>query len=527
MHLSDSLAGLARYDATKESLIAADARLQDANVAATHLDLWIAIHTAPYQNPRLLLPRLNDKELRSFRFFLEKTAPAFAGVFHIDFWLQEIPRACHVNAAIWHAAVSLGAVDESYNIRQGILPAYITHDERVQFALQQFGASIKHLIDPSYHLTEKQDKRVALAASVLFTCICSIQGLQNQALIHLRGGLKLLQEIKVEEQQSASPCSRSSSDASPLSLVAMQSVLNNLNIQAESILGGRLDAESPSLVDVDHYSCWRLYQAPSFSAEASPSSLGNIVEACRAVESLFNSMVVFFQRPDIYRATLALDFETVSKQQLPFMRVLQSLTSALSMFEACSHGVLDESTRKAITVLKMFHIVCRFILIPKKVEADRAVRFDSVLKHVVDLATQVLDGSSANWPATRQQDTFSSISVPVPSMSLLLLVAAISARTTHTRERAIELMKAYPRREGLWDSFMAAELARTVLHAKGLPTTVKEEEAMIDGQSKTKGLWTDYMISVAFHGERKAEITMKTFHQWMNGEIGKQTTMEW
>ncbi|EMT72401.1 Transcriptional regulatory protein moc3 [Fusarium odoratissimum] len=60
---------------------------------------------------KLILPRQSPEEVRSYRFFLEITAPSLAGAFYADFWLAEVPRVCMSDAAIWHAVVSLEALD--------------------------------------------------------------------------------------------------------------------------------------------------------------------------------------------------------------------------------------------------------------------------------------------------------------------------------------------------------------------------------------------------------------------------------
>ena len=432
-----------------------------------------------------------------------------------------------MDAAIWHAAVSLGAVDESYNIKGGLIPSYITSHEQVQFALQQFSSSVKYLIEPSHRLLGEIDKRTAVAASILFTCICSIQGLQSQALVHLRGGLKLLLEIKGEGQQPTSPKSPTRCKLSPLSLVAMQAALSNLNIQAESLLEGGIDSESPSLVDFDSYRFWRVYRAPSILSATTPASPEDLAHACRAAESLFNNLVVFLWKPENYHAVSSEDMKGVSRQQLPFLRTLHSLTSALDTFEASNLGIYDEPQRKAILVFKMYHIVCRLMILPKSIRPGHLDNFDSQLKQVVDIAAEVLDDNSKHSLNSRQHTVLSSVPVPKPPMTILLFFASVSSRSAVIRARAIELMKNYPRREGLWDSLMGAELARNMLQAKGLPTTVEEEATMATGQSKTQGLWTGYMTRVAFKGERRAQITMKTFHQWRNGEAGEQRFMEW
>lgn len=64
-------------------------------------------------NPISPLPSKNPKELRSFRFFVDVTAPSLGGGFDSIFWKTEIPRACHLDSAIWHAIISLASAHES------------------------------------------------------------------------------------------------------------------------------------------------------------------------------------------------------------------------------------------------------------------------------------------------------------------------------------------------------------------------------------------------------------------------------
>ncbi|KLP21621.1 uncharacterized protein LW94_12557 [Fusarium fujikuroi] len=81
----------------------------------------------------------SPQEVRSYRFFLEVTAPSLAGAFYADFWLTEVPRVCMSDAAIWHAVVSLGSAHEDFTEHgQG---------SRSMFALEQFNAAIRSLTD--------------------------------------------------------------------------------------------------------------------------------------------------------------------------------------------------------------------------------------------------------------------------------------------------------------------------------------------------------------------------------------------
>ncbi|KAF5675556.1 transcriptional regulatory moc3 [Fusarium heterosporum] len=93
----------------------------------------------PVADFKLTLPRQNSQEVRSYRYFLEVTAPSLSGSFYADFWLVELPRVCLSDAAIWHAVVSLGSAHEDFTENH--------QGSRSLFALKQFNSSIRCLTE--------------------------------------------------------------------------------------------------------------------------------------------------------------------------------------------------------------------------------------------------------------------------------------------------------------------------------------------------------------------------------------------
>lgn len=139
---------------------------------------------------KLALPQGSAEESRSYRFFLYVAAPELAGVFNVDFWLGEIPQACHADPAIWHAVISLGAIHEAYILnRRADSECSQSFTRHKVLALQQYNLAIRCLYEPSPRIS---DKWRALTASVIFTCICSLQGLYDQARVHHEAGSRLL-----------------------------------------------------------------------------------------------------------------------------------------------------------------------------------------------------------------------------------------------------------------------------------------------------------------------------------------------
>jgi hypothetical protein len=121
----------------------------------------------PVADLKLILPRQNPEEVRSYNYFLQVTAPSLSGAFYADFWLVEVPRVCLSDAAIWHAVVSLGAAHEDF-AENGL-------GSRSIFALKQFNSSISCLTES--RSPRHADRWRALVVSAIFTYVCTIKGL--------------------------------------------------------------------------------------------------------------------------------------------------------------------------------------------------------------------------------------------------------------------------------------------------------------------------------------------------------------
>jgi hypothetical protein len=86
---------------------------------------------------------------------------------------------------------------------------------------------------------------------------------------------------------------------------------------------------------------------------------------------------------------------------------------------------------------------------------------------IVDMAQDCLEWSSLSTTPGKAVFVFDD------SLVAGLFLVATRCRDPHLRRRTIHLLQKYPRREGLWDSSMAAKVATWLMD--------KEEEGMVDG----------------------------------------------
>ncbi|KAF2445090.1 hypothetical protein P171DRAFT_485159 [Karstenula rhodostoma CBS 690.94] len=338
---------------------------------------------------RVALPKKNDQELRSFRYFLDITAPTIAGVFEAEFWLTYIPRACHLDSTIWHAVVALGAVHEA-----STGTADITAQNGGTFALQQINAAINHLVRPRTPSSGQEQNWRALTTSVVFTYLCSFQGLYSDAAIHLSAAKHLIQELhEIRKTPTGSTTSKSTKQSSTnvvpstfddalVPYYDLLSVVACLEVTAQ-LLNSSGGSNGPELLnDASAYITWRTYSAPSIPASSrkckhgrcrpSRATPANLSYAGRAIKSLLNGLMALSQRnaPEVARLVLHGEESVLSaliRRQQPYLRSYQELSTAidafvLDTFAECtcfgSNTTPIKSQKKAVDVLRMYHATC-------------------------------------------------------------------------------------------------------------------------------------------------------------------------
>ncbi|KAI9702647.1 MAG: hypothetical protein M1820_006153 [Bogoriella megaspora] len=467
-----------------------------------------------------LIPRLKPEELRSYQYFLVRTAPSLAGVFDNEFWSRELPRACQTSPALWHAVVSLGAIDEFFHTRKRATSSFPRNNRNLGFALHQYSTSVKYLLSPSGFVPGSINESIALAASIVYTCVCTIHGLHSQALIHLRSGMKLLEQLSHRNSLCTVSSSALLSGHGLISFKAMQSVIGSFNIKAEAMRGG-IDSESLLLCEMDNYKSWQTYQGPDLRHPSSRTVV-DLLDACKTAESLLNSMALFYHDSSTYALLIKGDFELIKQRQLPFRGVLGKLGAELHIFESSPSFLRIH--RNAVKVLRMLFMICQMFCITGSRSLEQN---EVVFTEIVELASEVLadDEGISQSPKQNMLDLHYT---PKPSTSQALFLTAVAAPSPVTQNRAIELMHRYPRQEGLWDSPFSAALASQILkHRWDLVARAESEESLSFGEVFRRKLLRDVKVTVTFEAERKAKITLRTADEWEAGHGGTEKIIEW
>ncbi|KAM5349516.1 hypothetical protein ACJ41O_006021 [Fusarium nematophilum] len=490
---------------------------------------------------KLVLPRKNLDEIRSYRFFTDVTAPAIATTFDAEFWRTQVPRICQSDPAIWHAIVSFGSVHENYVSET---PTAFTKN---LFAIQQFNASIRCLTD--LKSSNYNDKWRALVVSTIFTCVCSLEALEGQARMHLEAGCKLLQEIEHENQargrsKAARTKPQDSSTVAPVSFSSISAIIRGLQIREQALNRGGISNVPTLITQHESFSMWRYYSAPCTPPFLTANSLS---QANRAAESLMNGLVYFMQKhADEIKDLLvgkgdAKLLESVVSKQKPEMRCFQEIGKAIGSFEAETEAgggfailkeVGERQLEKSLLTLKLYHETIRYILLQDPDEPDmmkRYAKLPAMGMRIVELADQVLGLTEAETRSGKPSE-------PGPPTSSPLFIVAHSGFTQEARRRAIRLLKR-PHMPGMWDTLLSASLAEAIM--------AREEEAAYEDHlrsvaegtpTRPQGTSEDvpvnplhriFSITLSLTGRKEATVVLRTWQEWINGIPGRQSVVRW
>ncbi|KAJ3578074.1 hypothetical protein NPX13_g2492 [Xylaria arbuscula] len=501
---------------------------------------------------KIALPRKNAAEIRTYRFFIEVVAPSIAGVFDWGFWLSEVPRACFVDLALWHAVVSLGAAYEIYLADKQSPYTSEARKKNDNFILQQSNLAIKALVGKSLEI----DKWRTLTASVLFIHICSLQNHHEQAFMHLSAAHRIVQTMLLDGRNTRltpafphslepiigeGPGLLGPSSSIPVSLNTVQEIVSNLESHRQALNSGGLIHET----NKNHnFNLWLSYREPLIS----PGKLNTcyatselLINANRAAESLFYGLILYSQKHcDKLAAVLGKNdissLQALISGQEPYRRCYIRLRS---FYEACAIEIGRESpggssagphntTTKAILSLRLLLTTMRLQFFrnldtPSEPITESYIRLQ--FETILSTADQIFQLENVSSTASF---------IPTPSTTQPLYIVAHSGFPQSLRRRAIYLLRKHPRCDGVWDTSLSAALADLTMRLERASATCREgmqedvsHSGMGDYDIEVEALDRVYRYRVIFQGDRTAVIVSQTWREFLGGLPERRSLLNW
>ncbi|CZR63158.1 uncharacterized protein PAC_13055 [Phialocephala subalpina] len=136
----------------------------------------------------------NLEEMRYFRLFCEKTSFHLSGFYDPILWGRIVLQASEAEDSIRHAVISIGALDMTSAMLRDMESA--NAQEHHLFALKQYSKAISDMRAMVQRQDEMHDLHTALVASVLIICFETYHGNYSSAAQQIRTGVRLIEDSK-------------------------------------------------------------------------------------------------------------------------------------------------------------------------------------------------------------------------------------------------------------------------------------------------------------------------------------------
>ena len=379
----------------------------------------------------------NYKERRFMSYFHDQSVPDLSGCFNSSFWNRLVLQVGRREPAIHHALVALSAAHENFKLKQ-VPEEAEARDSNIRFSMQQYNKAIKHLSQQLSSGKELLGPEVALICCVVFICLESLQGNLETALTHLESGLNILRNWRKE----TSSLSYRSSE-----MIGRDHIINmflRLEIQA----AGFLKTRKPQL---------EMLTAAVDSKVKPPISA-----TFHSIEEAMNSqgkLTVWLFR---YLALNA-KYKSVPHAERPAAVTLEhiELETQFQLFSLGVEGLMKKCLSpldfRAALVLKIRYEVTLMMLattspacpVPNMQPRDLTSHYRSL----ISMSASLLRDSKTKKISSSPAFSFDA-NVVGP-----LYFTAMNCPDSMMCKQALNLLKAAPRREGLFDAATVAQIA--------------------------------------------------------------------
>ncbi|KAH8904822.1 hypothetical protein BR93DRAFT_980548 [Coniochaeta sp. PMI_546] len=468
-------------------------------------------------------------ERRSFYYFQTHASKPLAGYFNAPFWSREVMQAAIHYEPVRHLVIALGSAYESFEARppETTTPPRLEFQTRamrtnagdyeMEFALQQCNQSIKQLAALSSQSTSSfkspEVTSCVLTASVLFIYLASVRSHMAEAIQHIQSAMRVLRNF---DQSQEADRNRSAHNTSPIFPVpisqlrtALTSMYGQLRVMSNDVFLQELKSGVKDILVSD----------------VKPATVFlSVPEAHNYVERLFHNTHAFLQETEL-NLPGPMDTEglaAVVARHKELCRALDSSWNALDTLSSSlnsSPGAADwdqQADRDGIVVLRLYHLLLSVrlridVFRPEKRESA----FDELETHLEEMlgCCEILVGNQSRQKEAQPGPP--SCSSGLGYVMPLHMIAA-RCRNSQLRRRALQLLLAGSRREGIWDSKLAGMIA--------YQTLAIEEQARDDIPEADRRVRE---VKVQLQGEKTARLRFITVADWMQGHPGIEKVIEW
>lgn len=392
----------------------------------------IAIRPAPTRSPLKLFR--NEEEGLSFEFFCSNSIPQTNRLVDSAFWSGVVLQVASEEPAIRSSVFSLGALQRHFELKQ--------EQEKV-FAISLYARAVHDAQEIVRRASESGDHTRVLICAILFHCIENALGDHISAKNHLRSGLRLIHTYGVSDKD-------------------IRHILSSTY--------RRLDSQAMTFWDIS--APYEFDENIRNLLEATPPP-GPFSSLSHAANTLLNLMQWMYYIHERFHGPFRVMPRQSPEYTIQLGRCQAYMDAWNDHFEEYKdkHGSHLAEFRQKSTLLSIYHILASMQVrhFPTEPETQWDLLEPDFIR-LIDLAEVFGERDSVVF--ARGVLSFE-MGVIVP-----LFETAIRCRDPYQRRRAVAMLRSKHRREGMWDSFGAANVAQAAidLEEAGLPKVEKASD---------------------------------------------------
>ena len=366
-----------------------------------------------------------------------------------SFWTDLVPKASMSQNAIKHCLVAISSFHEKLEAFQTVSDT----SRHMQYSLQHYGKAI-HLLRTATGLLSTEE---TLISCILFIWFENLQNNLKNSRRHIESGLGILAEVRRTQR----------TNTAELIDTIIAPTLGRLKIKA------------------DIFSEFGELGLPSDRQHFIPERFLTVAQARQSLAHLITWICSVLRHMPFSRSN--------SKNWQQRTSILARRLSGFDLFSARLEDLLratraaqEPEKLQAILLLKINDLVVRIIVSSYLYLQDCASgRQRSFFSQIVDSCEEYLTIESIKDKATSSK-AYSIAGDLVLETGIIrhLLFASAHCRSHSLRQRVVDLLAKYPRREGPWDSLIASKVASQIARLEKqdlmLPLRVPEGVAEFD-----------------------------------------------
>lgn len=365
-------------------------------------------------------------ELQLLYFFSTATAPSLTGTFSGEFWEKKVVQMSMVEPAIRHAVIAIGAIHQDF-VNRHHCPENMSDSTLQTFAFRQYTKAISNL--HSLMSTRSHLMDLTLVSCILFICIDCLLGNHASAIIHLKAGLKILQNIKTQKGHKGIAAEEWERHFSP--------PLISLGVQAATFVNPHLSKERTEL--------WTFLKTAGLHSK--PMIFTSLDTAKYALDTI--SAEIMADRTGTTSITEHASPDPSGVVAQKHLAAVESWSLALDQFilDYVSLEPSSSKLRQGATLLKVHSLVVSIVI-------GRPEDADEKFEDIIALCDYLITTGGCFTSALTHVNFATDQGVIAP-----LFFTSLRAPDPTAKARALALLARAPGREGMWDTEDAIRVA--------------------------------------------------------------------